>query len=84
VKREPSIRTDLCVSSLFLRESRFGGSRFLLFPDQVAMLKVALSDNPPAHLLLGSDAVRLVEEKIKSLQADFDAWKSVSLSTDVA
>jgi NAD(P)-dependent dehydrogenase (short-subunit alcohol dehydrogenase family) len=48
-----------------------------------AMLKVALSDNPPAHLLLGSDAVRLVEEKMKSLQADFDAWKSVSLSTDV-
>jgi NAD(P)-dependent dehydrogenase (short-subunit alcohol dehydrogenase family) len=49
-----------------------------------AMLKVALSVDPPAHLLLGSDAVRLVEEKIKSLQADFDAWKSVSLSTDVA
>ena len=49
-----------------------------------AMLKVALSDNPPAHLLLGSDAVRLVDEKMKSLQADFDAWKSVSLSTDVA
>jgi NAD(P)-dependent dehydrogenase (short-subunit alcohol dehydrogenase family) len=47
------------------------------------MLKVALSDNPPAHLLLGSDAVRLVEEKIKSLQADVDTWKSVSLSTDV-
>jgi NAD(P)-dependent dehydrogenase (short-subunit alcohol dehydrogenase family) len=49
-----------------------------------AMLKVALSDNPPAHLLLGSDAVRLVDEKLKSLRADFDAWKSVSLSTDVA
>jgi NAD(P)-dependent dehydrogenase (short-subunit alcohol dehydrogenase family) len=49
-----------------------------------AMLKVALSDNPPAHLLLGSDAVRLVDEKIKSLQADFAAWKSLSLSTDVA
>jgi len=49
-----------------------------------AMLKVALSDNPPAHLLLGSDAVRLVEEKIASLQTEFDAWKSVSLSTDVA
>ena len=49
-----------------------------------AMLKVALSDNPPAHLLLGSDAVRLVDEKIKSLLADFDAWKSVSLSTDIA
>jgi NAD(P)-dependent dehydrogenase (short-subunit alcohol dehydrogenase family) len=49
-----------------------------------AMLKVALSADPPAHLLLGSDAVRLVEEKMKSLQAEFDAFKSVSLSTDVA
>ena len=38
-----------------------------------AMLKVALSDDPPAHLLLGSDAARLVEEKMKSLQAEFDA-----------
>jgi NAD(P)-dependent dehydrogenase (short-subunit alcohol dehydrogenase family) len=49
-----------------------------------AMLKVALSDDPPAHLLLGRDAVRLVDEKIASLQADFAAWKSVSLSTDVS
>jgi NAD(P)-dependent dehydrogenase (short-subunit alcohol dehydrogenase family) len=49
-----------------------------------AMLKVALLVDPPAHLLLGSDAVRLVEEKMKLLRAEFDAWKSVSLSTDVA
>ena len=49
-----------------------------------AMLKVALSVDPPAHLLLGSDAVRLVEEKIKLLQGEFEAWKSISLSTDVA
>jgi hypothetical protein len=49
-----------------------------------AMLKVALSADPPAHLLLGSDAARLVEEKMKTLQAEFDAWKSVTLSTDVA
>jgi NAD(P)-dependent dehydrogenase (short-subunit alcohol dehydrogenase family) len=49
-----------------------------------AMLKVALSADPPAHLLLGSDAVRLVDEKLKSLENEFDAWKSVSLSTDVA
>jgi NAD(P)-dependent dehydrogenase (short-subunit alcohol dehydrogenase family) len=49
-----------------------------------AMLKIAMSDDPPAHLLLGSDAVRLVEEKIKALQDDFAAWKDVSLSTDVA
>jgi NAD(P)-dependent dehydrogenase (short-subunit alcohol dehydrogenase family) len=50
----------------------------------LAMLKVALSADPPAHLLLGSDALRLVDEKMKSLQAEFDAWKSVTLSTDVA
>jgi NAD(P)-dependent dehydrogenase (short-subunit alcohol dehydrogenase family) len=49
-----------------------------------AMLNVALSVDPPAHLLLGSDAVRLVDEKMRSLQAEFEAWKSVSLSTDVA
>jgi NAD(P)-dependent dehydrogenase (short-subunit alcohol dehydrogenase family) len=48
-----------------------------------AMLKVALSADPPAHLLLGSDAVRLVDEKLKSLQAEFEAWKAVSLSTDI-
>lgn len=49
-----------------------------------AMLKLAMSADPPAHLLLGSDAVRLVEEKFKLLQAEFEAWKGVSLSTDVA
>lgn len=49
-----------------------------------AMLKLAMSADPPAHLLLGSDAMRLVEEKIKLLQAEFEAWKSISLSTDVA
>jgi NAD(P)-dependent dehydrogenase (short-subunit alcohol dehydrogenase family) len=49
-----------------------------------AMLDVAMSDNPPAHLLLGSDAMRLVDEKMKALQADFEAWRKVTLSTDVA
>lgn len=48
-----------------------------------AMLKIALLADPPAHVLLGSDAVRLVEEKMKSLQAELHAWRSVSLSTDV-
>jgi hypothetical protein len=48
------------------------------------MLKVAFAADPPAHLLLGSDAVRLVEEKMRLLQGEFDAWKSVSLATDVA
>ena len=48
-----------------------------------AMLKVVMSDHPPANLLLGSDAVRLVEEQMTARQADFEAWKTVSLATDV-
>jgi NAD(P)-dependent dehydrogenase (short-subunit alcohol dehydrogenase family) len=48
-----------------------------------AMRKLMASDNPPAHLLLGSDAVRLVDEKMTALQSDFAAWKDLSLSTDV-
>jgi NAD(P)-dependent dehydrogenase (short-subunit alcohol dehydrogenase family) len=47
-----------------------------------AMLELAMSDHPPGHLLLGSDAVRLVDEKMQSLHAEFEAWKQVSLSTD--
>jgi NAD(P)-dependent dehydrogenase (short-subunit alcohol dehydrogenase family) len=48
-----------------------------------AMLEVAASDTPPAHVLHGSDAVQLVDEKMKALQSDFAAWMSLSLSTDV-
>ena len=47
-----------------------------------AMLKVAMSDDPPAHLLLGSDAVRFVEEQLASRQVEVAAWKDVSLATD--
>ncbi|WP_029583417.1 oxidoreductase [Bradyrhizobium sp. URHD0069] len=70
-----------------LRKRRMEGSgRQVGDPKKAAqaMLKLVTSDNPPAHLLLGSDAVRLVDEKMKALQADLDAWKSVSLSTDVS
>lgn len=47
-----------------------------------AVVKLVNSENPPAHLLLGSDAYRLVQEKLNALQADFDSWKHVTLSTD--
>ena len=46
-------------------------------------LRFAAEVVPAEHLLLGSDAARLVDEKLKSLQAEFDAWKAVTLSTDV-
>jgi len=47
-----------------------------------AMLTLVQSENPPAHLLLGSDALSLVREKIASLKAEIDAWEKVTLSTD--
>jgi hypothetical protein len=40
------------------------------------------SDNPPAHLLLGRDAISLVREKPGSLKTEFDAWEQVSSSAD--
>jgi hypothetical protein len=48
-----------------------------------AMLRLAAAENPPFHLLLGSDAWRMVHEKLDALNADFEAWKDVTLSTDV-
>ncbi|PWK92723.1 oxidoreductase [Fulvimonas soli] len=42
---------------------------------------VGLSD-PPAHLLLGSDALSLVREKLAAMAADIDAWESLTRSTD--
>lgn len=47
-----------------------------------AMLTAIASDNPPAHLLLGSDAWARVSEKIAALEADMTAWKDLTLSTD--
>ncbi|WP_179714009.1 oxidoreductase [Paraburkholderia bryophila] len=47
-----------------------------------AMLSVIESDKPPAHLLLGSDALSLVREKLSLLVAEFDAWERVTRSTD--
>jgi NAD(P)-dependent dehydrogenase (short-subunit alcohol dehydrogenase family) len=47
-----------------------------------AMLSVIENDEPPSHLLLGSDALGLVREKLSSLSAEFDAWEGVTRSTD--
>jgi NAD(P)-dependent dehydrogenase (short-subunit alcohol dehydrogenase family) len=47
-----------------------------------AMLTVIDSDTPPAHLLLGSDALELVRDKLSALGEEFNAWESVTRSTD--
>jgi NAD(P)-dependent dehydrogenase (short-subunit alcohol dehydrogenase family) len=46
------------------------------------LLDIIANDNPPVHLLLGSDALSLVRDKLSGLQSEIDAWESVSKSTD--
>lgn len=47
-----------------------------------AVLTLVAAQEPPAHLLLGSDALRFVTEKLDALRAEFACWKEVTLSTD--
>ncbi|MFM0376649.1 oxidoreductase [Paraburkholderia strydomiana] len=48
-----------------------------------AMLAAISAERPPAHLLLGSDALGLVRAKLSALSDEIAAWESVTLSTDV-
>ncbi|MBR8252648.1 oxidoreductase [Burkholderia ambifaria] len=47
-----------------------------------AMLAVIEADRPPAHLLLGSDALRLVRAKWAALEDEMRTWEAVTVSTD--
>jgi len=47
-----------------------------------AMLAAINADHPPAHLLLGSDALGLVRGKLAALQEELTAWETVTKSTD--
>ncbi|VVD89220.1 oxidoreductase [Pandoraea fibrosis] len=47
-----------------------------------AMLAVIASDHPPAHLLLGSDALGLVREKWAAMNEALRTWESLTVSTD--
>ncbi|WP_333677771.1 oxidoreductase [Dyella sp.] len=47
-----------------------------------AMLAAIASDTPPVHLLLGSDALELVRNKLSALGEEFKAWETLTRSTD--
>ncbi|WP_315708862.1 oxidoreductase [Brenneria uluponensis] len=47
-----------------------------------AMLAIINSDAPPTHLLLGSDALGLVRDKLKAYAAEIEAWEELTRSTD--
>jgi NAD(P)-dependent dehydrogenase (short-subunit alcohol dehydrogenase family) len=49
-----------------------------------ALLKIVEADDPPVHLLLGNDALKLVREKLEQLRGEIDAWESVARSTEYA
>ncbi|MDR6900409.1 oxidoreductase [Rhizobium miluonense] len=53
-------------------------------PDKLAaaVLDLIESDAPPPQLLLGSDALGLVSDRIDRLKQEIEAWRSVTVSTD--
>lgn len=47
-----------------------------------AMLAAIAADHPPTHLLLGSDALGFVRDKLSALNAEISAWEAITVSTD--
>ncbi|HEY0198236.1 MAG TPA: oxidoreductase [Rhodanobacter sp.] len=47
-----------------------------------AILAIAAEARPPLRLLLGSDAVFIAEQQLKSMAAEDAKWRTLSLSTD--
>jgi NAD(P)-dependent dehydrogenase (short-subunit alcohol dehydrogenase family) len=47
------------------------------------ILRLAASDHLPAHLLLGSDAVKYAGEAESVRAVDAECWREISVSTDV-
>ncbi|GLY76685.1 oxidoreductase [Actinoallomurus iriomotensis] len=53
-------------------------------PDKAAaaVLRILDEPDPPAHLVLGSDALRLIRGARANLDKDLDTWEELSHSTD--
>ncbi len=47
-----------------------------------ALLRIVEEPNPPGHLLLGTDALQLVRDKLAALGSEIDTWESLTRSTD--
>ena len=47
-----------------------------------AMLAIMDSESPPTHLLLGSDALELVRDKLTAYADEITAWEDLTRSTD--
>jgi len=49
---------------------------------EIIPLSGVASSTPPAHLLLGSDALQQVRDKLRRLESSIAEWESVTRSTD--
>ncbi|MER6569305.1 oxidoreductase [Streptomyces sp. NPDC001093] len=47
-----------------------------------ALMTVLDAEDPPVHLVLGSDALRLIQQGRQQLQNDVDVWAPLSATTD--
>ena len=48
-----------------------------------ALIKLSNEQDPPIHLLMGPDAYQIVMQKRAAEQHEFEAWKDLTLSTDL-
>ncbi|MXS71051.1 SDR family oxidoreductase [Chryseobacterium binzhouense] len=48
----------------------------------VALVELAAMENPPVHLVLGSDAFQMANNKLSTLQNEISDFKTLSISTD--
>ncbi|WP_020596627.1 SDR family NAD(P)-dependent oxidoreductase [Spirosoma panaciterrae] len=50
-------------------------------PDVI--LRLFNEENPPVHIVMGSDGVRVVTNHLTNMLGEIEKWKSVSISTDL-
>ena len=53
-------------------------------PDKAAKVMIALAEHPkpPVHLVLGSDAIKMIKQADAERTAEMEEWMDVSISTD--
>lgn len=47
-----------------------------------ALIKISQEQNPPLHLFLGEDAYNMANAKIEEVEADLEAWKTMTIATN--
>ena len=74
--------TAVCEPISEARSTRSGHQRGDPAKAAAAILQIVASDDPPAHLLLGSDALKRARTRLEELGTEFERWASLAQSTD--